>query len=164
MKRLLPFTDTVTDRATRRYELGLKLKATVARADGRSDQQVENFRRHQEHLFPIELRVRQLFAASPVPRVHLFAYLTFARSIDKLCRRESGRVRDGLCLVELQKAESRGLARELLLRVCREVFDIDPLRYNLSDRGGASAEVSRPSDGVGPAPDSGSDQSQTARD
>jgi hypothetical protein len=164
MSRVRAFADFTSDRATHRYALGLKHKAGPRRADGRTAVQVENYRSYQQHVFPIELRVKQLFAASRFPRVHLFAYLSFARAIDRLCRREQGRTRDGLCLVELQKAEARGLARELLLKVCREVFEIDPERYNPRDRDGVSAEVSRPTDGVGPAPESGPDQSGTARD
>jgi hypothetical protein len=88
-------------------------------------EQVARFRLRQEHSHAVTEATSVVLGEMDVPAALAGSYLAFALRVDRLRRNYFGRTLLGEVGLQVGLWTGRGLAREALLTICREVFTLD---------------------------------------
>jgi hypothetical protein len=132
--------------AARRFMESLAQGRSSVRYDGDLSGQVERYKLARvEHDFQ-QTMVKQWLYSHGVPLCQLVTWLNFARHIHKVSRGYAAATCDLLARMAVDRWEKYGLARELLVRLCYDQYNIVPA----GEEKGASAPTG--AGGVEPPP------------
>ncbi len=114
-------------RGCRKYERALVHGEVPHRLDGNVRGQFERFGAAMEQAALLQTRVRQVLCSAGVHSCRFVPYYNFALSVEKLMRIDQGEDVRALVGIAISRWVSRGSERAILLRICRDVFNISDI-------------------------------------
>jgi hypothetical protein len=114
------------DRVCQKYEVKLDMGRASARGDGDRERQVAAFRRSAEKDKAVREAVAKVLCAEGISTIWWAYYYSFGRKLAWLqAHWGDTMVTRSETLIQVDVWTARGLARPVLRRVAREVFEID---------------------------------------
>lgn len=107
-----------------KYYLGLRSRC---RADQNIWLQAENYWRGYEPVHLVDMQVKELLIRRGVSMLQYVPFANFARQIGRLCRCHGAGVRQAGVAELVSRYEEMGLPREVLVDICREIFELEVL-------------------------------------
>ena len=107
-----------------RYEESIRDGSTTLSPNLTVPEQVERFRATQEHNHAVMQATGVVLRRLEVLPAWMLSYVAFALKVDKLQRNYSSMTLVEEVGLQVQLWTGRGLARETLLTICREVFTL----------------------------------------
>ena len=108
-----------------RYEESIRDGSATLSPNLTVPEQVERFRATQEHNHAVMEATGVVLRQLDVPPAMAGSYIAFALKVDKLQRNYSSRTLVDEVGLQVQLWTGRGLTREILLLICREVFTLE---------------------------------------
>ena len=116
-------------RGCRKYERALIHGEVPRRLDGKLREQFEHFGAAMENTAQVMTKVRQVLCSTGVQPCRFVPYYNFALSVEKLIRMDQGQDTQALVLIAIARWVAHGSEHAILLQICRDVFNIDPMEY-----------------------------------
>ena len=111
----------------RKYERALVHGDVPRRLDGNVRGQFERFGAAMEQEALLQTRVRQVLCSAGVQSCRFVPYYNFALSVGKLMRMDQDEDVRALVWIAISRWVSHGSEQAVLLRICRDVFNISDL-------------------------------------
>jgi len=118
-------TQSVVERAHRRYASSVLQGKSPCRADGDSVAQSSNYVEAAERAELRADQVREVLMNHGVPLIQFVPYRNFGLHIDKLVRNHSGATLRNLILAAIEYWSAYGLRPNVLKEICQMVFALD---------------------------------------
>ena len=113
----------------RKYERALIHGEVPRRLDGKVREQFEHFGAAMEQEALLLSKVRQVLCSAGVQPCRFVPYYGFARHVGKLQRIEQGDDVRAFVWIAIARWVAHGSEHAILLQICRDVFNIDPMEY-----------------------------------
>ncbi len=110
--------------ATHRYRQAVQAGSVRARADGDKAAQVAHYAKAQGVAACVDIQVRQVLCEAGIPPAMFLYYFSFSRQVAKLVRGFSYMTLRNSLPGLVERWVSRGLRRDVLVRICYDVFTI----------------------------------------
>jgi hypothetical protein len=117
--------DRSVEAACRKYERALSRGRSNPRADGKTREQLENFRQGIERMACRTTQMKQLICSRGVPLIQFVSYRSFTQHVDKITREYRGEALRNLALIAIDRWLAYGLNRDVLLEICAQIFNLD---------------------------------------
>ena len=111
-------------RTCRKYDQSLRAGTSMVRGDEDTQAQSTHYREAQERQRTRERQTRQLLDDRGVPVFCVVAYGNYARHLGRVCREYDAATLRHLVQMALDRWTAKGLDRDVLLAIAKEVFGV----------------------------------------